>query len=390
MTTGTGRADGEDLSGPELVALLRRAFAPRPEDSAVAILVDLPDVVLGDHEEWRERRRIAQSWARLLAEREAELGLPTRLYVYRNAHANNAQLPGEAFLLEGEMPADAAAAKAALEAKSFAGVFTENSILLAPTELSATAPLKLAAKKHGFRAATLPGFNRLMIPALRLDYGEVDRRVRKLKALVDGADQAEIEFRANGQLYHLVLDLRGQTGFASSGLLAEPGIAGNLPSGEAYIVPREGRHGQPSLSKGILPVELDGELVLYQIENNQAVAVLSQGEVSQAEAKHLAEDPAYGNLAELGLGVLDEFGIEPIGQTLLDEKLGLHIAFGRSDHFGGSVGPGDFISPDTVVHIDRVYVPAIQPQVQVPKVDLRFGDDVKPLMRGFQYVCGWD
>jgi leucyl aminopeptidase (aminopeptidase T) len=390
MTTETGRAGGEDLSGPELVALLRRAFAPRPEDSAVAILVDLPDEVVGDSEEWRERRRIARSWARLLAERESELGLTTRLYVYRNAHANNAQLPEEAFLLEGEMPADAAEARNRLAARSFETVFAENSILLAPTELSATAPLKLAAKKHGFRAATLPGFNRLMIPALRLDYGEVDRRVRKLKALVDGADQAEIEFRALGQLYHLVLDLRGQTGFASSGLLAEPGIAGNLPSGEAYIVPREGRHGQPSLSKGILPVEMGGELVLYQIENNQAVAVLSHGEVSQAEAKHLAEDPAYGNLAELGLGVLDEFGIEPIGQTLLDEKLGLHIAFGRSDHFGGSVGPGDFISPDTVVHIDRVYVPAIQPQVEVPKVDLRFGDELKPLMRGFQYVCGWD
>ena len=389
-TTRRAAAAGEDLSGEELVALLRRAFAPRPEDSAVAILVDLPDEVLGDNDDWRERRRIAQGWARLLAEREKELGLATRLYVYRNAHANNAQLPEEAFLLEGGMPADAAAAKAALPATSFAEVFAENSILLAPTELSATAPLKLAAKQHGFRAATLPGFNRLMIPALRLDYGEVDRRVRKLKALVDQADQAEIEFKAEGQIYHLVLDLRGQKGFASSGFLAEPGVAGNLPSGEAYIVPREGRHGQPSLSKGILPVELAGELVLYQIENNQAVSVLSQGEVSRAEAKHLADDPAYGNLAELGLGVLDEFGIAPIGETLLDEKLGLHIAFGRSDHFGGSVGPGDFRSPDTVVHIDRVYVPAIQPRIEVPKVDLRFGGESKPLMRDFKYVCGWD
>jgi leucyl aminopeptidase (aminopeptidase T) len=372
------------------VALLQRAFAPRPEDTAVAILVDLPDEVLGDHDEWRERRRLALGWARLLADRESELGLPTRLYVYRNAHANNAQLPEDAFLLEGEMPADAADAQASLAAKPFAEVFAENSILLAPTELSATAPLKLAAKKYGFRAATLPGFNRLMIPALRLDYGEVDRRVRKLKSLVDAADQAEIEFRVDGETYELVLDLRGQTGFASSGLLAEPGVAGNLPSGEAYIVPREGKGGRPTRSQGILPVELDGELVLYRIEANQAVEVLSQGEVSRAEAKHLAEDPAYANLAELGLGVLDELGIEPIGQTLLDEKLGLHIAFGRSDHFGGSVGPGDFKSPDTVVHIDRVYVPAIQPRVAVPKVDLRFGEELKPLMRDFKYVCGWD
>ncbi len=382
-------AGGERLSGDELVALLRRAFAPRPEDTAIAILVHLPDEPVGDHEEWRERRAIAEEWARLLAERQGELGLPARLFVYRNAHANNAQLPAEAYALGGEMPADAAAAAARLAAVPFAEVFERHSILLAPTELSATAPLKLAAKEHGFRAATLPGFNARMVPALRLDYGEIDRRCKRLKALVDAADEARIEFRADGEEYHLVLDLRGQQGFASSGFLAEPGIAGNLPSGETYIVPREGRRG-PTCSAGTLPVELDGEVVLYRIEGNQALAVVSHGEVSAREAQHLADDPAYGNIAELGLGVLDEFGVAPIGQTLLDEKLGLHIAFGRSDHFGGSVGPADFTSPDTVVHIDRVYVPAIQPRVAVPEVDLKIGDECIPLMRDFQYVCGWE
>lgn len=383
-------APAAELSGDELVALLRRAFAPRPDDRAIAILADLPDEVLGDHAEWRERRRLAACWATLLAAREAELGLPTRLFVYRNVHANNAQLPELAYAVDGAPPEDAAAAAARLAPLPFAEVFARHSILLAPTELSATAPLKLAARQFGFRAATLPGFNRAMIPALRLDYVEVDRRVRRLKALVDAADAAEITFLTGGVEYHLTLDLRGQQGFASSGLLAEPGLAGNLPSGEAYIVPREGRDGQDSFSAGILPVELDGEVVFYEIEANRAVAVRGDGPVAYAEREHLAADPAYGNLAELGLGVLDEFGIVPIGQTLLDEKLGLHIAFGRSDHFGGKVGPADFRSPDTVVHIDRVYVPAIQPQVAVPAVDLRMGESLLPLMRDFTYVCGWD
>lgn len=384
----------EELSGEELVGLLRRAFTLRADDRAIAILVDLPDEVVADHPGWLERRQMAADWARKLAAREAEIGMPTRLVLYRNAHTNNGQLPEEAFAgvdPSAPLPADTAEARKTLAApETFGEVFTQFSILLAPTELSATAPLKLAAKKYGFRAATLPGFNAEMIPALRLDYGEIDRRVRRLKALVDDADQAEIAFEVAGKTYELVLDLRGQTGFASSGLIAEPGLAGNLPSGEAYIVPYEGQRGESSRSQGILPVELDGEVVLYEIVANRAIAVLSEGEVSRQEAHHLAEDPAYGNLAELGLGVLDEFGIAPIGQTLLDEKLGLHIAFGRSDHFGGSVGPGDFKSPDTVVHIDRVYVPAIQPQVTLVKVDLRRGDEVLPLMRGPSYVCGWN
>ena len=70
---------------------------------------------------------------------------------------------------------------------------------------------------------------------------------------------------------------------------------------------------------------------------NKAVRVLSSGPASEEEADHIAREPAYANLSELGLGVLGDFGLNPTGSILLDEKLGLHIAFGRSDHFGGTV-----------------------------------------------------
>ena len=39
------------------------------------------------------------------------------------------------------------------------------------------------------------------------------------------------------------------------GLLLEPGTAGNLPSGETYIVPYEGEiDGDPTASRGQMPV----------------------------------------------------------------------------------------------------------------------------------------
>jgi leucyl aminopeptidase (aminopeptidase T) len=163
---------------------------------------------------------------------------------------------------------------------------------------------------------------------------------------------------------------------------------GNLPSGEAYMVPYEGeRPGDPSRSDGILPVELDGEVVLYRVVENRAVEVLSSGPRSRAEGELLALEPAYGNLAELGLGVLAAWGIRAIGSTLLDEKLGLHIAFGRSDHFGGAVGPRDFRDADRVVHIDRVYVPECQPRIAVREVTLRSGDGASEvLMRDGLYL----
>ena len=227
-----------------------------------------------------------------------------------------------------------------------------------------------------------------MIPALRLDWGEIDQRCRELKLKVDQADSALVRMAAGGKEHELVLDLRYRTGTASGGLLNMPGIAGNLPSGETYIVPYEGeREGDPSRTRGELPLELDGELMVYRIEENRIVAVEGDGRLAAAERAEADNEPAYRNVAELGLGILAGYGIKPVGSLLLDEKLGLHIAFGRSDHFGGQVGPDDFSSPEKVVHIDRVYIPEVQPQVMVLSVDL-VGEDGKaePLMRDGEYV----
>jgi len=72
--------------------------------------------------------------------------------------------------------------------------------------------------------------------------------------------------------------------------------------------------------------------------------------------------------------VLGEWGVKAIGSILLDEKLGLHIAFGRSDHFGGVTGPASFRKRENVVHIDRVYVPSTQPLVSVREATFRYPD----------------
>ena len=188
----------------------------------------------------------------------------------------------------------------------------------------------------------------------------------------------------------LTLDLRHRQGHASGGLFPDNGVAGNLPSGEAYIVPYEGeREGEPSASSGWLPVQFGDEVVLYRIDGNRAVEVLPGGAAATQEAALLTREPAYGNLAELGLGVLAAFGVRPIGELLLDEKLGLHIAFGRGDHFGGRVGPRDFSGPAAVVHIDRVYVPECQPRVAVESVDLLFpAGERLALMRDGDYLPG--
>lgn len=380
----------EKLTGLELVALVRRVFQPQPGEGALAILVDLPDAKVPDDADWVARRAIAVEWTQELTAHRAELGLDPHLVIYPNVHTNNGDLPERAWLHAGG-PLPAAAALDPAASISFTDLYASHPILIALTKFSATAPLKLAAKQHPIRAATMPGFRADMIPALRLDYTEVNRRVELLKDLLDRADGADCRFDTPAGPCDLHLDLRHRKGHASGGLLPKPGVAGNLPSGEAYIVPYEGeREGDPSRTAGVLPVQFGTELVRYRIAGNKALAVISEGPRSREEAALLAREPAYGNIAELGLGVLSAFGIKPIGEILLDEKLGLHIAFGRSDHFGGQVGPAQFSGPEAVIHIDRVYVPDTQPDVQVVAVDLAMGDGTTvPLMRDGAYSVGF-
>jgi hypothetical protein len=365
----------ETLNAAELSALVARVFQPTPEDGLLGIMIDLPDNKVPDDDAWAARRGIAADWARLLGEEAATPGYRTHLLLYPNVHTNNGDLPDRCWIHEGGPVPRTADALDPAAARPMAEVFDTHPMLMAVTKFSSTAPLKMAARKHPMRAATMPGFSAAMIPALRIDYAEVNRRVDLLKELLDRATGADFVFRHPGGEDHLHLDLRHRTGHASGGLLPKRGVAGNLPSGESYIVPYEGEiEGDPSLSEGVLPVQFGPEIVRYHVVGNRAVEVLTRGPESDREAALLAKEPAYANIAELGLGVLAAFGIKPIGSVLLDEKLGLHIAFGRSEHFGGQVGLTQFSSPEAVVHIDRVYVPEMQPDVLPASVDLRFPD----------------
>jgi len=376
------------LLGRELCLLVQRVFVPGPQDHALAIIADLPDEKNPDNPDWQVRRTLAWEWSKLLDEAKADLNFErVSLAWYRNSGSNNADLPSNCVLSDSNtIPANATdiGAKPTVQ---FSELFATHSMIMAPTELSATAPLKVAARGKSFRAATMPGFTPAMIPALKIDYTEVNRRVGLLKNLCDPAEEARIRWRTEKTRYELCLDLRYRTAHASGGLFPENGIAGNLPSGETYIVPYEGeKPGDPSRSAGELPVQIGDEVVVFEVAGNRALQVLTTGPASEAEMKLLQAEPAYANLAELGLGVLGDFGLKPVGSILLDEKLGLHIAFGRSDHFGGIVGPSDFSSPEAVIHLDRVYIPDSQPKIVVEEVCLVGSEGDRVIMRENRYT----
>jgi hypothetical protein len=376
-----------NLTPHQLLNLFDTVFKPGEAEKALTIMVDLPGGAHADTPAWKDRRRMAAEWYTML---QGNLHLvrfsSIACCVYPCVTGNNADLPAALTLVDScslNLPSTGT------RPATLADILGSSSAVVAMTEFSATAPLKILARTMGFRGATLPGFSREMIDSLLLDYEAIDRRVRVLKALLDRAIGATIRLTARGERHELYLDLRYRTGHASGGLMREPSTVGNLPSGEAYIVPYEGeRQGEPSKSEGTLPVQFNDEIVVFDIRGNRATAARGSGPASQAQHRKLIDEPAYGNIAELGIGVLGELGVRAVGSTLLDEKLGLHVAFGRSDHFGGVTGPGLFRNVRNIVHIDWVYVPSVQRDIAVESVRLSFEDGtMHDLFKGQKLVA---
>jgi hypothetical protein len=359
-----------------MMRLIQAVFPPLPQDKNLAILIDLPLSGSDDNAGWRTRRDFAVNMKETLAAGVADLGLEgIWLVAYEAVGSNNGDLPLVCYRIDDTLPETAQGLQGLAGRMETEALFRSCQLFIAPTEYSTTAPLKVAARQHQFRAATMPGFSAEMIPALQIDYGEVARRLALLKEKLDPAESASILFLVREtEHYFLDIDLRFRTTHLSTGRFPEAGMVGNLPSGEAYIVPYEGEREPESKTRGELPVQFGDEIVLYHVEKNRARSAFGSGETAQVESRRLQSEPAYGNIAELGFGILADFGVEPVGEILLDEKLGLHIAFGRSDHFGGFVGAGQFSSPQALVHIDRIYIPQTQPLVQVASVKLHYAE----------------
>jgi len=362
---------GNNLNSKELLNLFKSVFPNLRKEESMAILTDYPSSDNHDNNDWLERRKTAYEWYIQLNKEIEDLGYKKiSLIGYYETGSNNADLPEKAFIINNKFNKKNLISEKEITIED---VYKTYTLFIALTEYSATAPLKINAKKYGFRATTMPGFNKKMISALKIDYNEVSKRVDKIKSLLDKAIGCNVIFRAHDREYETFFDLRFRTAHSSSGRFPNPSTAGNLPSGEAYIVPYEGeKKNIKSKTNGIIPVEINHEIVLYEIIENRAKKILSKGKESEKEQEHLEREPAYGNIAELGFGVLNDFGLKPINEILLDEKLGFHIAFGRSEHFGGIIGPNNFSKPSEVIHLDRIYIKEIQPEIEINELILKF------------------
>ncbi|MGC8916838.1 MAG: aminopeptidase [Thermoanaerobaculum sp.] len=201
------------------------------------------------------------------------------------------------------------------------------------------------ATATGARVATMPGITEdMLLRTMTADYEAVAEKTRYVAELLTKAQTARVVTPSGTDV---TLPIAGIAAIASTGLIREPGQWGNLPSGEAYLMPEEGKASGIIVVDGSLAgIGLLSEPVRITVERGQVVAV-EGGPEARAFAHQLeAVGPLARNVAELGVGTNPNAKVT--GAILEDEKvLGtVHIAFGNNVSMGGTV--------DVPFHVDGI------------------------------------
>jgi leucyl aminopeptidase (aminopeptidase T) len=314
------------MDSKERIQMLEDVFAPK-KGERVLFLVDLPHDEIEDNDEWQARRQMADEWRGDFGKMAETAQFTVDKIEFPATGKNNAKVPGH--IID--------------EAR-------KSNLVIAMTEYSATAPLGGVCDEEGSitRCASMPGVAKGMEEtALRADYKKVKMYALALTDMLNNSVGARISFSTGDSLY---LDLRGRVAEADTGECSQAGQCINFPAGESFKVPYEavedevGEYG-PSKSSGIMPVDYDGDLVKFVIKNNRVVDVEGDGPKAVEMKEFFAQNDSRRNLAELGLGCNPKAVVS--GNVLEDEKVGLHIAYGLSEHLGGKV--------DSDLHEDIVY-----------------------------------
>jgi len=226
-------------------------------------------------------------------------------------------------------------------------------VVFCPTAKSLThTEARRNASAQGSRIATFPGITEeVMIRCLNADYKKIAALTLKLK---DIFEQTKIIRVTTALGTDISMDISGRKAFASKGLFHAKGESGNLPTGETFIAPLEGK------SEGIFVV--DGSMAGIGVLSKPIIIKVEEGYATEitggAQAKKLISIlDKHGkdarNIAEFGVGTNHKAKIS--GILLEDEKVmgTIHIALGDNKSMGGSVGVSSHL--DGVILKPTVY-----------------------------------
>jgi leucyl aminopeptidase (aminopeptidase T) len=239
-----------------------------------------------------------------------------------------------------------------------AAALLECSVAVAPTSKSIShTEARHAASARGVRIATMPEITEdLLVRTMGADYSRIKERSLAVAARLTQGSEARITTDAGTDV---TLHIAGREGIADTGDLTQPGAFGNLPAGEGFIAPVEGKTaGRIVFDGSIWPIGALQEPLVVDVEDGYAVSF-----EGPAAGQFRSRLEPYGReafaVAELGIGTHDEARLG--GNVLEDEKIlgTIHIAFGDNHSFGGSIRvpshqDGIVLSPRVTIDGDTI------------------------------------
>ncbi|MEK6946043.1 MAG: aminopeptidase [Nanoarchaeota archaeon] len=229
-------------------------------------------------------------------------------------------------------------------------------ILLATTKSLSHTGARNAASKTGARIASMPGITKYMMQrALNVDFYKIRETNNKLISKLKNRNKIKITTKKGTDIE---FNLKGRKWQPDGGIYTKKSAFGNLPSGEIFIAPLEGK----TSGKIVCDASVGG---LGKVDKNIEIIVKDgfiesvRGGNIAGKFKKLLKTKLYKNVAELGIGTNPKAKIT--GEVLEDEKvMGIcHIAFGNNRHFGGKVDVPfhvDFVIRSPTIYADNILI----------------------------------
>jgi len=210
-------------------------------------------------------------------------------------------------------------------------------VVVCPTAKSLThTNARREAVKAGVRVGTMPGITvDIMERCLNADFDKIIALTNHVAHSLQGVKEVRVTSEAGTDL---TMQIEGRPVLPSTGVLREKGQSGNIPSGEVYLAPLEGKsQGTVVIDGSMAGIGMLKTPITIKVVDGYATEITG-GEEAQTLAAILDKSgPDARALAEFGIGT--NYKAQLTGQILEDEKvLGtIHIAFGNNLSMGGNI-----------------------------------------------------
>ncbi|OSS42647.1 Leucyl aminopeptidase (aminopeptidase T) [Desulfurella amilsii] len=193
---------------------------------------------------------------------------------------------------------------------------------------------KLLTNTCGARFASMPLFDEdMLFGPLSIDLEGLKDNTLRVYEVVKGANIIKINAKNATQIE---FNIEGREFLADYGLLDKPGSFGNLPAGEVFIAPNEGKTNGYFVAEFGPTFKFNNNLC-FVIKDGYVREIIGSDNYAHTLEGIIKKYPQAANIAELGIGT-NKKAKDPLN-ILEAEKIykTIHMALGDNSSFGGEV-----------------------------------------------------